>query len=262
MATEGQRHKRVAAPDWYVEARDGKVSMWMECYAGDVIGLKMVSPTTVEVAAAQLRQQWLRDGRMLEPPRFKLELASGALGESVEDLGGQETWIEHEVDAETGRNTLDDPDDPRQTAINWALWHKHERDLAAFQEAVAEQQFRVLVGTGTICDFPEDDSWLDDLRYAGIEVGDDRRDRTFARVWHVLTDVADKQELRIQMEMIGLGRMYTPELRSRFQTAIRSAMDGPIQQRFDAVVSDGIRELVAEFERRFDEATGSDAEEE
>lgn len=248
-----QKRKRVQMPDWYNEVRDGKVIEWMETYSGEVIGLKMVSMTTLETATAQLRQQWIKDGKMLEPPMFRLRLESGALGEEAEDIGGQAQWIPHEVDEESGRNTLDVPDDPRQTAINWALWHKHERDLTAFEEAIEEHQFRVLIGTGTVCDFPEDEGWLDDLRYAGIEVGDDRRDRTFARVWHKLTDLGDKQYIRVQLQMIGVGKMYTPELRSRFQTAVQSAMAGPVQDQFDQVISDGISDLLDGWAERFAE---------
>jgi len=87
-----------------------------------------------------------------EPPTYIAETVGG----------GQEIHVHDE-------STLESPEDH-------AAWATYKRELADYQSSVTDKLLELFILMGVDLELPEDDSWVEEHKYLGLEVPvDDRR---------------------------------------------------------------------------------------
>jgi len=149
--------------------------------------IKALNPIQIEMALERVEKEHRESGAPLDPPTW--ELRSEIPGKSDEE---QEVQVFPHTE-----DTLDDPDDPRQTRINRALWNRYQAAQDALLEEQGELRMRLFLLYGIeladpIPGIPEPadaqtrlakegiDDWLYDPRYwitlqkqMGVEVPED-----------------------------------------------------------------------------------------
>jgi len=196
---------------------------------GETIVCRPVPAVLIQMGMNELEKQWRNEGRMVDKPRFKPSFGDA-------EVMGVVPLVDHFVDEERGINSLDDPDDPRKTMINWAMWRQYEADSAALAQAQEELQFKLLFTHGIDYEVPPDDEWADKIAPMEIEV--DPEDRKFQYLWYVLLTPVDVAELRAYLALLAAGEMVTREQMARFRRAIRPSMERAVGANIDDALTE------------------------
>lgn len=200
---------------------------------GTEILLKAVRPVQIDIAQRKIEQEWRDRGRVIDPPQFKIEFER--------KIGTAEIWADHRYDPTKGIDTLTVPDDPRQTAINHALWQQYESDRAELEEELTEAQFRLFVTFGIECEMPDDDQWERELALIGVDTAEDSDERRFNYLWFYLLSPFDKYEVAARIQFLSQGRLATEDRRRSFRGSLRSAMERAVGTELDRIV-DGFQQ--------------------
>jgi len=195
---------------------------------GEEVTCRPVAPHLIQVGLHELEAKWREEGRMIDKPRFKVEFAR--------QMGKGEVWVDHYVDEATGQNSLDDPENPRQAMINWALWKQYEADRAALEQAQEEAQFKILFSHGIDYDVPPNEEWADQIAPEEIEANP--LDRKFQYLWFVLLTPVDIAELRAFLALLAAGEMVTRDQMARFRRSIRPSMERAIGENLDNALAE------------------------
>lgn len=179
---------------------------------GKIYKLKRINRVLLDAEEQRVRQEWIDAGEPVEIPTYTLT-----------DGKSDPQTFQHRV-TEKG-NTLDVKNDPKQTALNHAVWDAHidalERLVVAQQEAKTRMGFAFCIE----CELPEDDEWIEMLEYAGVEIPEDKPGKRFTYLWYYALSMYDKQQLIPMLELLSLGKMVKPEQMELFRSRISGAMD-------------------------------------
>lgn len=201
---------------------------------GEELTCRPVPPHLIQVAMHDLEEEWRQEGRVVDKPQFKVQFER--------KLGTAEIWADHYVDEATGQNSLDDPDDPRQTVVNWAIWKQYASDREALEDAQNELRVQILFQHGIDADVPPNEQWADKIAPQEIEA--DPMDRKFQYLWFVKAkNPIDANGLTAFLLMLTAEGLVTEEQMGRFQQTLRSGMAGAAGQNFERAI--------AELERTF-----------
>ena len=196
---------------------------------GEELVCRPVPPHLIQVAVTDLENQWREEGRIVDKPQFKVRFER--------KLGTAEVWADHYVEEATGRNSLDDPDDPRQTVINWALWKQYEADREALEEAQGEMRVQVLFQHGIDYDIPPPEEWADKI--APEKVADDPLDRKFQYLWFVkAANPIDANGLHAFLMMLTAGELVTDDQLARFRETLRPGMERAVGAQLDRALAE------------------------
>ena len=215
---------------------------------GEKLTCREVRPVLVQVLMGEVEEKWRTDGKMIDKPRFQVDYGGA-------EVLGDNPWIDHFVDEEKGVNSLDVPDDPRKTAINWALWKQYETDSTALEEAKAEAQVKLLITKGIVCEVPPLEEWADLI--APMEIEEDEDERRFQWLWFVHIPPADKMVVHQFILLLSAEGLVSEAQIAKFCATVRPSVGRAIRAQFD--------NALAELERALDEeesrADAEDSEE-
>ena len=152
--------------------------------SGLVIRILPINPAKIQLARGALAKEMRDNGAILDPPMFP-----------VENAAGDTQWFPHTAE------TLEEPDNPRQTAINKAMWAAYRQGQADYAAGINERIANVMMRLGTTNEMPEDTSWIAIQEGIGIEVPTDPEDQ---RVHFLATEALTQAEMGELVALVSL----------------------------------------------------------
>lgn len=198
--------------------------------------IRAVNPVQIEMALNAVEREMRAEGAQLDPPMWSI--ASEVPGRDASEQERQ--WFPHTED------TLDDPDDPRQTRINRARWAAYQAAQEQLLSAQGERRMELFLTYGVEIDgeisgIPEPanveerlareggGTWLQDPAYwqafqrqMGIEVPD-ADDLTALRLHWLQTvacDAIDLAEMQIVWQVMSNPAGLEPDELDSFRSDI------------------------------------------
>ena len=193
--------------------------------------IRAVNPIQIEMALQTVRKEFEERGEPLEPPKWSL--SSEIPGKAAEEQTLQ--WFPFTPD------TLDDPDDPKQTRINRARWAAYEDATERLLAAQGERRVRLFLTYGIevvdgIPGVPEpadaqdklkaepSGAWLQEPQYwqtfqriMGIEVPDDPAEIQLHWLQTAACDQIDIAEMQVMWSVMSNPGGLEPEELANFR---------------------------------------------
>ena len=168
--------------------------------SGLVLRLKTVSNRVIQGVLLRVKKDFKERGEPITPPFYV-----------VETLGGEGETEKVPLTADT----LEDPEDPKQTQRNRALWEQYEDALERLQQEQNEMAASAWPGLGVSVKLPEGEEWEQfetEMEWVGEAVPENPIDRkSFWLMYSGVLSELDKTTLLTQLQMLSAGEAITPE---------------------------------------------------
>jgi len=197
--------------------------------SGLTLNLSPVRLVLVELALNVIADEMRNAGEPVNSPTLVVELAGG----------GHET-LEHVYDPENGINTLEEPDDPRATAINYARWRAHEKALAKLETLQTERRLQEMFKQGVDFTMPKNiDGWEADVAEKSrgqAEIPPDEpgngAERAFLWLWYTQLSQMDVQQVHLKLMVLSQGRLFSEEQFRELQESVQSNVANSVWSSF------------------------------
>lgn len=177
--------------------------VFMTTSTGFKVEIVPVSHPKLRASGKKIEREFKEAGEPIEPMTYEVDLHGG----------GTQTFTYEEKDIE-----VSDDDELK------AEWAAHQDALQRLQNAQRERELTTMLRLGTKFELPDDDSWIEEHEYDGLEVPENR----IARLEHYLThevfftpgDIREATRLMVGRTMEGLDPDVVESFLDSFQHTV------------------------------------------
>ena len=185
---------------------------------GVTLELKAVSPVLLERIAIEVERSFRERGEPVDVPTYAIPNA----------LGDVQQFVLTEDVLESA--------DPQQTEMRKSLWAAHKATLVDLALAQEEARQKYLLTWGISFELPEDDSWIEMLEGAFIQVPDKVSERRWMYLLYYGLTPIELQRIMVELQVASYGKAVDPETVASFRKGAESAARGVAEQRLGSAI--------------------------